>query len=69
MRMRRKKSEIEKFDYANLLEQGDNLILALETLNNYNPVFTGSIENLKQINHFLKEQLQETKRSHPQLFK
>jgi hypothetical protein len=52
-----------------LLEQGDSLIESLEVLNHYNPVFTGSIVNLKQVNHQLKEQLQETKKAHPELFK
>ena len=67
--VKRKKKDVIKFDYRLLLEQGDNLIESLEVLNNYNPVFTGSIVNLKQVNHQLKEQLQETKKAHPELFK
>lgn len=68
-RVRRKKSEEIQFNYKELLEQGDNLIEILEKLNNFNPVFTGSIVNLKHVNHLLKEQLEETKRAHPELFK
>ena len=68
-RVRRKKSEEIQFNYKELLEQGDNLIEILETLNNFNPVFTGSIVNLKHVNHQLKEQIEETKRVHPELFK
>ena len=60
---------LKKIDYFELLQQGDSLISQLEVLNHVNPVFTGSIENLKQINHLLKEQLEETKASHPELFK
>lgn len=66
--VRRKKRDERKFDYKALIEQGDSLIEVLETLNKYNPVFTGSIVNLKQVNHLLKEQLEETKQIHPELF-
>ena len=66
--VRRKKRDEKKFDYKALIEQGDSLIEVLETLNKYNPVFTGSIVNLKQVNHLLKEQLEETKKAHPELF-
>ena len=67
--VKRRKKTVTKFDYRMLLEQGDSLIESLEVLNHYNPVFTGSIVNLKQVNHQLKEQLQETKKAHPELFK
>jgi len=67
-RVHRKKRDEVRFDYKQLVEQGDNLIEILETLNNFNPVFTGSIVNLKHVNHQLKEQLEETKKAHPELF-
>ena len=68
-RVRRKKRDEVRFDFKQVMEQGDNLIEVLETLNGFNPVFTGSIVNLKQVNHQLKEQLEETKKAHPELFK